>query len=381
MSNVTMTRFDMSGAYASSNYDMDAYSSRGIIFQGNVTTTSDNNVDQSKTYTTINVNRDTVDSDDEENSKFTSGKFSKLESEFIISRVHKFINDNNYKLEDIVNGIRDGNRMETGRMQILWHQLSREMQTRSAKSIYQHAHRKLLQGTLTPWTPEEKFLLHQLVEQKGKNWCVIAKILGKLGDDCKHMYSRSLKRARCGKFTLEENVELIQAIQQEMNLPLDLPLCHYPDKGIRWTNVTRRLGDERHNLDYLRRWATIKSKSIDSNKTLLTEIQFLKDVESTGAVYVEPRRQRVSIEENNVRTVLLLDYLADPKRGYNHDSQVKWAEIDRTFAFPYGYASHKWKVLAAASDHPRDMGFQEQIAYVRQKFDARSLDFKPKILH
>ncbi len=275
--------------------------------------------------------------DDEGDTKATNGKFSQIESEYIMNSVHKFVHDNNYNMTEIVDGIREGNRMESGRLHYLWQQLSREMPTRSAKAIYQHAHRKLLKDVITPWTEEDKAQLIMLVAQKGKNWSAISKLLNKLGDDCKHMFARLQGRKRSGKFTPQEDVELIQAIQQEMNLPIDLPLYEYPSKGIRWVNVAKRLGDDRHNLDYLRRWATIKSKCSDGYKTLLTEQQHVDDlINNLIDQDVPQKRPRVTTSENLIRINLLLDYLSDPARGFTHESQVKWADIDRAFSFPYG---------------------------------------------
>jgi hypothetical protein len=71
--------------------------------------------------------------------------------------------------------------MESGRLHYLWQQLAREMPNRSAKAIYQHAHRKLLKDVITPWSEEDKAQLTVLVAQKGKNWSAISKILNKLG--------------------------------------------------------------------------------------------------------------------------------------------------------------------------------------------------------
>ena len=280
-----------------------------------------------------------LDTDDEGEARPTSGKFSQLESNYIVNSVHKFVNDNNFNLNEIIEGIREGNRMESGRLHYLWQQLAREMTSRSAKAIYQHAHRRLLKDVITPWNDDEKAQLVQLVEQKGKNWSAISKALNKLGDDCKHMYARCLGRKRSGKFTPHEDVDLIQAIQQEMNLPLDMPLCDYPSKGIRWVNVAKRLGDDRHNLDYLRRWATIKSKCGDGRKTLLTEQQYIENLNTNIDVLGSTKRHRVTTQENTIRINLMLDYLSDPTRGFSHESQVKWADIDRAFSFPYGSLS------------------------------------------
>lgn len=307
------------------------------------------------------------DTDDEGGTRPTSGKFSQLESDYIVNSVHKYVHDNNFNLSEIIDGIREGNRMESGRLHYLWQQLAREMPSRSAKAIYQHAHRRLLKDVITPWNDDEKAQLVLLVEQKGKNWSAISKVLNKLGDDCKHMYARCLGRKRSGKFSPHEDVDLIQAIQQEMNLPLDMPLCDYPNKGIRWVNVAKRLGDDRHNLDYLRRWATIKSKCGDGQKTLLTEQQYIENFSID--VLGRAKRHRVSTQENTIRINLMLDYLSDPTRGFSHESQVKFAEIDRIYSFPYGYSSHKFKGMS--SDCPRFSHFQEQVAWIREKFCAK----------
>jgi hypothetical protein len=104
-------------------------------------------------------------------------------------------------------------------------------------------------------------------------------------------------------------------------------------------------------------------------KTLLTEQQHVETLNTYDDAPVSGKRLRVSLEESNMRTTLLLDYLADPARGFSHESQIKFAEIDRTFSFPYGFSSHKFRGMA--NECPTFSHFQDQIAWIREKFTTK----------
>lgn len=282
------------------------------------------------------------------NKGHVAGKFTINETNTIIHQIQEFMTTNNIQSFEFLISARETNhRLSTqlrAKVNDLWHRLATELPHRSLKSIHQHAVRKFIQSAQLPWTDDEKLQLHNLVTVHGNHWSHIGKIMGRLGDECKHVYGRSQTRKRHGKFSPDESFELVKAIQEEMRLAPTLPLVEYPTKGIRWVNIAKRLGDERHNLDYLRRWSTIRTTCHNNTVTSLNSLQYFQEITVPSHTTNEThKRSRVSIEENKQRINALIDYFLNKK--LTCESQVKWSDVDKALHLPTGYSSHKWKHL------------------------------------
>jgi len=217
----------------------------------------------------------------------------------------------------------------------------------------------------TPWTQEDKERLKQLVGDKGNKWSEIGRIMGRLGDDCKHVFRRFRERTKKGRFTEEEDNHLTQAVREVMEIGGDVRNQDLPTQDIPWIQVAQKMNNERLDIDYLRRWQTVKSSFT------------IADMQSDILVSSEPlKKKKVHIYSNskgNDVAYKIVRYLGgDFSSGfkYEDESHVIWADIDRMFNLPYAFSAHKWRFLQ--SDLPIELKsapFQDRIQYFLNKYE------------
>ena len=75
----------------------------------------------------------------------------------------------------------------------------------------------------------------------------------KTPDSCRQMLL-VLDRKKTGPFTIEEDRELIEAVNKSTNNPDPKILPH---SNIPWTKVTSLITENRASIDYIRRWPLI----------------------------------------------------------------------------------------------------------------------------
>lgn len=308
----------------------------------------------------VKKNKSVAKPSEQVDSTVIKGKFSIQESNLILQKVTKFMQDNSLELSDIILGLRDPK--NPGRkVHAIWQELSLEIPNRSIKAIYQHANRKLMLMQQTPWTDADKNMLKQQVEEKGRNWSLIGRLMGKLSDDCKHVFTRMQERKNTGRFTAQEDDEIIAAIRTHFSIDSDISVENFPDKKIPWTAIARTLGSKRHGLDYLRRWPTIKSiyaHSLNNNRESQKNkaddgTDEKKNPDDQMPTYNRNKRARVaqsvnrsvSDTQSDQFTVKMLSHLDAKKDELVDATLVSWADVDRELNFPYGFAAHKWTML------------------------------------
>lgn len=191
-----------------------------------------------------------------------TGKYSKHETELILSSIGDYVEANDLQMSDICSEMR-GKTEKYKRHTALWDSLSDLLPHRERASIHEHAKRKLMSNTRTgTFTEEEKKRVLQMASLYGHDWKRIAHELGRMTGDIKDLY-KVLKtpRINTGTFSLQEAARLIMAVKQVTGCAHNLKSFEIPYDNISWNSVAILLKNERHPLDYLRHWKVIRKKS------------------------------------------------------------------------------------------------------------------------
>ena len=154
------------------------------------------------------TNKALCDSRVKEAMALKSKKFSQQETVTIMTHIKEFVQQKNIALSELCANLRD----ETDKAHkhhAVWSELCTILPTRTRVAIRQHAVRQIMRehggAKAKGFTAEETEQLVKLVEEKGQNWSIISRVMGKLDDDCKHMYLRHSGRKITGKFSEEED--------------------------------------------------------------------------------------------------------------------------------------------------------------------------------
>jgi hypothetical protein len=192
--------------------------------------------------------------------------------------------ENNITASDLVSSLREGGSIQKAPRHSVWDELASRIPNRKRKAIYEHAKRLLAKDSRARgWTDEDKQVLLNYVKKNGTNWVEIARLLGRLDDDCKQMYLRSQERENKGKFTLEEDIQMVEVIREILKLPARAPITEFPDKGIPWKEVAAKLHNKRLSIDYLRHWPIIKRKAIVDLGNVQSVSRGVEPSSTTGA--------------------------------------------------------------------------------------------------
>ena len=187
------------------------------------------------------------------------GKYSKYETELILSAIYDYVEANDLELTDVCSEMREKTE-KYKRHTVLWDSLTDLLPHRDRVSIREHANRKLMSGSRTgTFTEEEKKRVLQMASLYGHDWKRIANELGRMTGDIKDLHKiLETPRINSGHFTLQEAARLIMAVKQVTRCPNELKSFEIPYENISWKSVAHILKNERQPLDYLRHWKVIR---------------------------------------------------------------------------------------------------------------------------
>lgn len=181
-------------------------------------------------------------------------------------------------------------------------------------------------------------------------------------DDCRQVLIR-LNRQQHGYFSVGEDRALIAAVYELTHRnPAASPL---PTKNIPWTGVANKLNNGRIPLDLLRRWKMILklNESFGYPDNIDLPVDEEANVESVAI-----RMKRKNFEELNKLRVRLLLFLQD--RGYEDESELVWAQVERTLHFKDGDAWITWKKMVKQVPDDEELigSMQDQVVYLLEMY-------------
>eukprot|EP00607_Mallomonas_marina_P005475 CAMPEP_0182426828 /NCGR_PEP_ID=MMETSP1167-20130531/13343_1 /TAXON_ID=2988 /ORGANISM="Mallomonas Sp, Strain CCMP3275" /LENGTH=543 /DNA_ID=CAMNT_0024608543 /DNA_START=44 /DNA_END=1675 /DNA_ORIENTATION=+ len=248
---------------------------------------------------------------------YKKGKYSKSESELIVRLVLEYIQINGLEKADVCPGLREGNSKKRHR---IWKEISIILPHRTQRSIYSHAYRQLMQHTRTgQWSEEERRTLESLVERYGRDWIQIGRMMEKHRGDCKDAFMRMQPRKLRGPFTAEENERILRAVVRYTSVTDEAQLSLSLSRGLAWSEIASELGCTRHARDYARHWPHLL-------------------FQRRGGT----RFQRTTNKSKRL-DALLLEALRDSEA--EDESEVQWAELDRSLHISPGTARYHWIMM------------------------------------
>lgn len=182
-------------------------------------------------------------------------KYSKSETEIILTIVRSYILENSLTPEDICPALRpDSDHLKGAKKELvrkLFDHLHSLLPYRQRDTLKFFVERKIfltvhqLRGR---WTDEEKNRLLSLYEVHGPRWAKLGRELGKRHEDVR-MVHKQLMSVKKGKYTSEEESRLIAAIRGVLG-KLDCPVSDIPYLGISWQSVAKLMNNERNSVEY-----------------------------------------------------------------------------------------------------------------------------------
>lgn len=245
-------------------------------------------------------------------------RFSKAEDEIIMRAVNQYKETYDLSDADLCPMLREEGVKQKRHFKV-WNEISDLLPHRKPITINMRAQR-LMREKNGEWTPEQVQEIRMLSEQ-GLSWSAIAKMLGKLREDCRGLMVRNEKRINQGRFSKDEDSRLYDALkvvhpfESDLNLPLD---------GVKWVEVAKLMNNERLPTDYCRRWR-------------LTRVRQLRAAMGIKPVTLQKGAIRHSLEEE------VLDYVA--QSGAEDATEITWASIDKLKEWTLGTASRVWNVM------------------------------------
>jgi Myb-like DNA-binding domain len=206
-------------------------------------------------YSAVYVARNRSGNANTDSDDYKKKKFSDAEKKLIMEVTNEFMEINGVDVSEICTCLRDIE--DRGRKTYsLWKELGSLLPNRSVAQIRQHVQRALMREHAggKVWTEEDKKTLTKLHGLYGANWNKIGRMMGFLDDDCKHMFHRLQGRSKNGKFSDEEDRQLVSTVRSVLGLGPAVSPADFPRKGIPWIAVAERLDNARLPLDYLRHW-------------------------------------------------------------------------------------------------------------------------------
>jgi len=278
------------------------------------------------------------------------GKFSKYESEVIMSHVNAYLEANSLDVSDISSTFRDSDAYTRGQHSLLWKDISSELPMRKPSQIYYHAMRQLANITRNgAWTQEEKDTLKAMVKVHGSNWIRIGKLMNRYSLDCKDAYKLFARKKR-GRFTEEEDSELTKAVRTVTNSSDDIPIWELPAVDISWKAVGALMGNERIPLDYQRRWHRIRAGGSSATK---------------GRQVLD---QPVSASRS-LTNKKLLSYLM--KSDAEDESELNWNSIDRELNLFGATSLMTWKMMCKQKLFDDNIGFEDRLDALARDYGVR----------
>jgi len=304
------------------------------------------------------------DSGDRDEGAVRKGKFSATESSVIMSHLREFLADNNLQAEDLVVAEGKHRKGEKALVTQMWASISSLLPNRMHKSIYNHGLRQLARESKTQWSNEEKNMLAALVRERGTQWASIGRQLGRHANDCKLMHERSTKRVKSGRFTKQEDAELLAAVLRVTGCAA---LDQVPTSDLPWQAISKEMGNERHDLDYLRRWHKLCSEG--GSKQAVIEV--INENGAEGVVKEKKMRgyKKKQTLQDKAAVVAKLKELSP-----NDASEVNWAAIDRELALKAGVASRFWRHFTRTASYQQDQSFLDNLSIFAEidKFKSSS---------
>ena len=294
-------------------------------------------------------------------------KFSKYESDFIMSCIRDYVASETIEMKELCANLREAHDKQHKHHKI-WNDLATYLPYRQRVAIRQHAVRQIMRehgGERSKgFTPEDKEQLKKLVEERGQEWSTIGRLMCKLDDDCKHMYLRMQGRKVTGKFSQEEDQRLLRAVrvvgQTQGFCTPETPVCDMPEKGISWKKVAEEMDKERQPLDYLRRWPFTKRllsavdgqgpAGADGDKKAKKNPPPVVDGVLAPMMKKQVAISREAAGADQEMIDFTLRWLEEVNEfSAENESEVIWAEIDKSMNLPYSYSTKKWRAMRKAT--------------------------------
>ena len=234
------------------------------------------------------------------------------------------------------------------------------MPHRTRKSIYYHGLRRFtVEGGVTyGWTDEEKQQLKSLVDQRGKNWADIGKLLNKLADECKSCYER-ISRARDNEsgqkqtysrktFSIDEDRELLSVVRKKLGVRYKT--FHDVPDSLPWTAIAIHLQErKRQHKDYLRHWTLMKRYFLreHGNIKLKKAINLLENLDK-------------SPKYSNFDASKFDNHILELMETYEPD-EINWTEIDKKLNLPVSQSYSRWLKLKMSKTIDSSNGNEEEV--------------------
>ena len=184
--------------------------------------------------------------------------------------------------------------------------------------------------------------MKSLVNQRGKNWADIGKILNKLANECKSCYER-ISRERDNEtgqkqtyarktFSIEEDRELLSVVRKKLGVRYKR--FHDVPDSLPWTAIAIHLQErKRQHKDYLRHWTLMKRYFLreHGNIKLKTAINLLENLNK-------------SPKYSNFDASKFDNHILELVKTYEPE-EINWTEIDKNLNLPMSQSYTRWLKL------------------------------------
>jgi len=183
------------------------------------------------------------------------GKFTNAESKLLKISMESYSSKNKISIEMLCHDC-----INRSKLRGAWLTIAECLPERSVESVYRHGIRLMHKFKRGPWSDVEIEMLEELVEIYGPKWKVIQNQIGRIADACRDKY-RERKQGRSGRWREDEEIALVDAIREHLQINKDVMLNCFPRVILPWNEISQKVGS-RSRVSCINKWEGLKNREI-----------------------------------------------------------------------------------------------------------------------